>query len=73
DERDVLSTSTLGGARTVRVLTKQAKVNHRPKATGARGPAGTHIPGAGARIHTLGKVIHRLCGVTVDFGIDHSE
>ncbi len=36
DERDVLSTGALGRAHTVGVLTKQAKVNHAPKATGAR-------------------------------------
>ncbi|BFO22910.1 hypothetical protein SHKM778_92980 [Streptomyces sp. KM77-8] len=35
DERDVLSTGALRSAHTVGVLTKQAKVNHTVKATGA--------------------------------------
>ncbi|CAL2067135.1 protein of unknown function [Streptomyces murinus] len=46
DERDILSTSTLGRAHTVGVLTEQAKVNHRPKATGAGMPLTNHYYGA---------------------------
>lgn len=42
DERDVLSTGALGSARTVGVLTEQAKVNHALQATGVRLRLTTH-------------------------------
>ncbi len=70
DERDVLSTGALGRAHTVGVLTKQAKVNHEPKATGAGLPLtnlysdvfrfATYVPLWGNCRPCQGKVSHSL-------------
>ena len=68
DQVDVLATGALGGAHSVRVLTKQAKVNHGPQPTGAGAADRNRFCAAGAERPAAAASL----GITTGFLWDNS-